>query len=115
MDKRGWKLNLLQNPKGFHLCLTHVHTLVEGFEDRFIHDLKSAVDDVMTYPADKKPGGNVKVYGAVGMLPTAIQRAICIDYQKVRLALKSCVGFFSSQSHEEEQGSDIRNAVSMEQ
>nr|ABW87816.1 sphingosine 1-phosphate lyase [Legionella jamestowniensis] len=85
LEKRGWKLNLLQNPAGFHLCLTHVHTLAEGFEDKFISDLGDAVIAVKQYPADKKPSGNVKVYGAVGTMPTDVQRQVSVQYQKERL------------------------------
>lgn len=99
LDKRGWKLNLLQNPKGFHLCLTHVHTLIDGFEDQFINDLKNAITAVRAYPADKKPSGNVKIYGTVGMLPTSLQREMCIQYQKARLVfvgLGNKLGFFAS-------------------
>lgn len=86
LDQKGWKLNLLQNPKGFHLCLTHVHTLIPQFEQKFAEDLRDAIETVMAYPADKKPSGNVKVYGAVGMLPTDLQREICVQYQRARLA-----------------------------
>ncbi len=85
LDKRGWKLSLLQNPNGFHMCLTHVHTLVEGFKEQFIKDLVCAIATVKAYPADKKPSGNVKVYGAVGMMPTAVQKEVSVQYQKARL------------------------------
>lgn len=91
LEKRGWKLSLLQNPDGFHLCLTHVHTLVEGFADQFAHDLQAAVTAVKSAPPNRKPSGNVKVYGAIGMLPTLIQKMICDQYQKARLR----VGFFT--------------------
>ncbi|STX52482.1 sphingosine-1-phosphate lyase I [Legionella busanensis] len=88
LEKAGWKLNLLQNPAGFHFCLTHVHTLIENFETQFISDLKKAIAAVKNYPADKKPDGNVKVYGAVGMMPTEVQEEVCIQYQKARLQIK---------------------------
>lgn len=86
LAKRGWKLNLLQNPNGFHLCLTHVHTLIKGFNIQFTHDLINAIAAVKAYPPGQKPGGNVKVYGAVGMMPSAVQKEVCVQYQKARLA-----------------------------
>ncbi|CEK10729.1 pyridoxal phosphate-dependent decarboxylase family protein [Legionella hackeliae] len=110
LDKRGWKLNLLQNPAGFHLCLTHVHTLVKGFEDKFIKDLIDAVNAVKQYPANKKPSGNVKVYGTVGMMPTAVQEAVCIQYQKERLKFKGAAdsGFFAATT-------DLKSEENMQQ
>jgi glutamate/tyrosine decarboxylase-like PLP-dependent enzyme len=99
LDSRGWKLNLLQNPAGFHLCLTHVHTLVPDFAGQFIRDLDSAIRVVKGFPKDKKPSGQVKVYGAVGLMPTEIQSDVCIQYQKARLQLKpSQQGLFSDKS-----------------
>ena len=85
LEKRGWKLNLLQNPTGFHLCLTHIHTLIKDFDTKFVTDLSEAIAAVKLYPIDKKPSGNVKVYGAVGMMPTEVQREVCVQYQKARL------------------------------
>ncbi len=83
---KGWELNALQNPAGFHICLTHVHTLVEGFEQMFIQDLRDSVSAVKNCPSDKKPhsGSEVKVYGTVSMLPTEVQQEVCIQYQKAR-------------------------------
>ncbi|KTC86818.1 pyridoxal phosphate-dependent decarboxylase family protein [Legionella brunensis] len=100
LDARGWKLNLLQNPPGFHLCMTHVHTLVEGFEDKFIKDLNEAIATVKKYPANKEPTGNVKTYGAVGMMPTAVQRDVCVQYQKERLHYRAAatkLGIFTTE------------------
>ncbi|HBD7174583.1 TPA: Dot/Icm T4SS effector sphingosine 1-phosphate lyase LegS2 [Legionella pneumophila] len=111
LEKRGWKLNLLQNPDGFHLCLTHVHTVVKGFETQFINDLREAVIDVKNYPPGKKPSGNVKVYGAVGMMPIELQKEICKQYQKARLdftaANHGSLGIFTPSSTEEDDG--LRN------
>ncbi|WP_019218452.1 pyridoxal phosphate-dependent decarboxylase family protein [Legionella tunisiensis] len=95
LDKRGWKLNFLQNPYGFHLCLTQVHTLVPNLADGFIKDLKAAIATVKTYPSDHKPGGNVKVYGAVGTMPTAVQQEVCDQYQLARLGFN----FLPNRSH----------------
>ncbi|STY29900.1 sphingosine-1-phosphate lyase I [Legionella wadsworthii] len=106
LEKRGWKLNLLQRPDGFHLCLTHVHTLVEDFENLFILDLQQAIDTVKNYPSNKKAEGNVKVYGSIGMLPTAVQEMVCRQYQKARLyydATCSKLGLFSGSNKQEKE------------
>ncbi|WP_454784246.1 pyridoxal phosphate-dependent decarboxylase family protein [Legionella sp. WA2024007413] len=117
LEKRGWKLNLLQKPDGFHLCLTHVHTLIEHFEDKFMSDLQEAVNDVKEYPADKKPTGNVKVYGTIGVLPTAVQEMVCRQYQKARLyyeATCSKLGIFATNSKQEKEPEEqeIKNEIS---
>lgn len=104
LDKRGWKLNSLQKPDGFHLCLTHVHTLVDRFEDKFIKDLQESIEAVKQYPADKKPEGNVKVYGTIGILPTQVQEVICRQYQRARLYYEATctqLGFFSTPDRQE--------------
>ncbi|MCW8408123.1 aminotransferase class V-fold PLP-dependent enzyme [Legionella sp. PATHC035] len=116
LEKRGWKLNLLQKPDGFHLCLTHVHTLVEHFEEKFISDLGEAITAVKQYPADKKPTGNVKVYGTIGMLPTAVQEMVCRQYQRARLYYEATctkLGFFASSSKQEikEDGQEVKNEL----
>lgn len=85
MEKRGWKFNLLQNPTGCHFCLTHVHTLIHGFEEKFINDLIYSILAVKAYGVDKKSTGQVKVYGAIGVMPTDVQEAVGIAYQKARL------------------------------
>lgn len=87
MEKKGWKLSLLQNPDGFHLCLTEIHTLIEGFADKFITDLVSASLMAKTYPKNHKPSGNVKTYGVIGLLPSQIQQKISEHYQTANLRL----------------------------
>ncbi|WP_133131307.1 hypothetical protein [Legionella yabuuchiae] len=89
LEHRGWKLNLLQNPNGFHLCLTHVHVLTQGFEDKFIRDLTDSIHAVKAYPSNKKPTGNVKVYGLLPTMPTEVQKMVSTAYQKVRLFFRS--------------------------
>lgn len=94
MAKKNWKLNYLQNPAGFHLCLTHVHTEVEQFKERFIADLTAAITAVKQYPPGKKPEGEVKVYGTVGIMPTPIQEEACVQYQRSRLFYSDEIGGF---------------------
>lgn len=89
MEKHGWKFNLLQNPNGCHFCLTHVHTLIEDFEEKFMKDLTQSIITVKAYHEHAKPAGNVKVYGAIGVMPTDVQQAVGVAYQKARLCYES--------------------------
>ncbi len=84
-QKHGWKLDLMQNPNGFHLCLTHVHTLVPNFEDTFIKNLKDSVRTVESYPSSHKFDGDVKAYGKIRTAPTEVQKQVAISYERSRL------------------------------
>lgn len=83
----GWKLDLMQNPDGFHLCLTHVHLLVPNFEDIFIDDLRAAVITVGNYLPDHRYDGDVKAYGKIRTAPTKVQEQVGILYERSRLFL----------------------------
>jgi sphinganine-1-phosphate aldolase len=87
MEKKGWKLSLLQNPDGFHLCLTQIHTLIERFAEQFTADLVNATLITKAYPKNQKPSGNVKTYGVIGFLPSPIQQKISEHYQRANLCL----------------------------
>ena len=43
LNQNGWNLNMLQNPKSIHFCITLQHTEIE-LREKFIQDLKDAVD-----------------------------------------------------------------------
>ena len=75
-----------------------MHTLIEGLADKFINDLTESINAVKAYPKDKKASSNVKVYGAVGMMPTEVQKEVCLQYQKERLSFKPSIklGLFSN-------------------
>jgi glutamate/tyrosine decarboxylase-like PLP-dependent enzyme len=60
MAERGWNLNGLHLPPAFHLCVTLRHTL-PGVKERFISDLKQAVEAVRANP--QAPAGVGPVYG----------------------------------------------------
>ncbi|MFC3909265.1 pyridoxal phosphate-dependent decarboxylase family protein [Legionella dresdenensis] len=98
MKKRGWELNALQNPDGFHMCLTHVHTLMPDFAKKFIEDLQNAVAAVKKYGKDHKPANIVKVYGKIKMMPNEVQQRACVDYEKARLFFHADVPGVSSGS-----------------
>lgn len=76
MTQKGWSLNGLHNPSCIHIATTLRHTR-EGITERFIKDLKKAVEKVKTTPDTKK--GMAPVYGMAATLPA---RGIVSDILK---------------------------------
>ncbi len=66
MTKRNWNLNGLHKPSCVHLCVTLRHTQA-GVAERFIQDLKEAVDHVRRTPDEE--GGMAPVYGMAATIP----------------------------------------------
>jgi glutamate/tyrosine decarboxylase-like PLP-dependent enzyme len=66
MLRRKWVLNGLHKPPAVHLCITLRHTQ-PGVAERFIDDLKAAVEHVKTHPDER--GGIAPVYGMAATLP----------------------------------------------
>lgn len=61
MNKKGWNLNILQNPKAFHICLTSLH-VKNNIKDEFMQDLTDAVNYANENP-DNKKSGTCAIYG----------------------------------------------------
>eukprot|EP00002_Diphylleia_rotans_P036192 TRINITY_DN794_c0_g1_i1.p1 TRINITY_DN794_c0_g1~~TRINITY_DN794_c0_g1_i1.p1 ORF type:complete len:508 (+),score=110.01 TRINITY_DN794_c0_g1_i1:62-1585(+) len=53
MSKKGWHLNAIHRPNGIQVCVTLCHI---GHEERFINDLKVAVETVRGNPELSKSG-----------------------------------------------------------
>ncbi len=66
MSHRGWSLNGLQRPPSVHICVTLRHTL-PGVAERFLADLKAAVEEVKSTPAPRS--GMAPVYGMAASFP----------------------------------------------
>lgn len=67
MSKRGWSLNVLQNPACVHLCVTVRHV---GREQVFISDLKESVAACQDALArGEKLGGKAAIYGMASGMP----------------------------------------------
>jgi sphinganine-1-phosphate aldolase len=81
MTKRGWNLNGLHRPPAIHLSITLLHTK-QGVAERFLGDLRQAVEHVKTHPDEK--GGLAPVYGLAGTLPF---RGVVADMLKRTLDL----------------------------
>uniref|UniRef100_A0A6C0JEP6 Sphingosine-1-phosphate lyase n=1 Tax=viral metagenome TaxID=1070528 RepID=A0A6C0JEP6_9ZZZZ len=61
MSEKGWNLNILQNPKAFHICLTNVH-VKNKILLKFIEDLNESVTYAKINP-NKKTSGTCAIYG----------------------------------------------------
>lgn len=66
MTKKHWNLNGLHKPSCVHLCVTLRHTQ-SGVAQRFVDDLREAVQFVRSQPPQK--GGMAPVYGLAASLP----------------------------------------------
>jgi sphinganine-1-phosphate aldolase len=84
MGKNGWMLNGLSNPAGFHIALTHRHTL-SGIKESFVVDLTKAVESVRT--GRVRTSSMAPIYGMASALPK----------ESVDVFLKSIVEWLYSQ------------------
>ncbi len=66
MGHKGWSLNGLHRPNCVHLCVTLRHTQT-GVAQRFLEDLRAAVEEVKQAPDTE--GGMAPVYGMAANLP----------------------------------------------
>ncbi len=66
MTSRHWSLNGLHRPPAMHLAVTLRHTQ-PGVAERFIEDLRTAVEHVRSTPQSE--GGMAPVYGMASTLP----------------------------------------------
>ncbi|MBW2526019.1 MAG: aminotransferase class V-fold PLP-dependent enzyme [Deltaproteobacteria bacterium] len=66
MTGRGWSLNGLHKPSCVHLCVTLRHTQ-QGVAERFLSDLRAAVEEVRRQPSSSE--GMAPVYGLAASLP----------------------------------------------
>ncbi|MCY1014966.1 pyridoxal phosphate-dependent decarboxylase family protein [Pyxidicoccus sp. MSG2] len=66
MSAHGWSLNGLHKPAAVHLCVTLRHAQ-PGVADRFLADLRAAVEHVKAHPGEK--GTMAPVYGMAASVP----------------------------------------------
>lgn len=66
MSRRGWSLNGLHRPTCVHICVTLRHAQ-PGVAERFVADLRAAVEEVRAHPKEK--GEMAPVYGLAASLP----------------------------------------------
>ncbi|MDY7232423.1 pyridoxal phosphate-dependent decarboxylase family protein [Hyalangium rubrum] len=66
MGTQGWNLNGLHKPSAVHLCVTLRHTQ-PGVAERFLADLRAAVEHVRAHPSEE--GTMAPVYGMAATVP----------------------------------------------
>jgi sphinganine-1-phosphate aldolase len=66
MSEHGWSLNGLHKPAAVHLCVTLRHAQ-PGVAERFLTDLRAAVEHVKAHPGEK--GTMAPVYGMAASVP----------------------------------------------
>jgi len=66
MAHKKWSLNGLHKPTCVHLCVTLRHTQ-PGVAERFLADLREAVEHVKGHPEEK--GSMAPVYGMAATIP----------------------------------------------
>jgi len=66
MSHREWNLNTLQRPASIHICCTYMHR--GEVADRFVADLRAAVQEVLADPTRYK-SGSAAIYGMAEALP----------------------------------------------
>jgi len=81
MSKKNWNLNGLHKPSSIHICITLRHTQ-DGIAEKFVEDLKEAVNHVKKVPKDE--GGMAPIYGMAATLPI---RSVVSDLLKRYLDL----------------------------
>jgi glutamate/tyrosine decarboxylase-like PLP-dependent enzyme len=81
MSRKKWSLNGLHKPTCVHLCVTLRHTQ-PGVVERFIADLREAVEHVKAHPEEK--GTMAPVYGMASTIP---MRGLVSDMLKKYLDL----------------------------
>lgn len=78
LHKLGWHVNDL--PKGFHFCVTGVHVAKDKFVNKFITDLRIAVNEaairVKQDPQAKAESGSGALYGTMAKIPPGFGGAV---------------------------------------
>lgn len=67
LTQRGWNLNTLQFPAGFHICFTQLH-LTPGVSDQLLQDLKDVAAKLIKEPKSELTG-QAAVYGMAATIP----------------------------------------------
>lgn len=67
LAKKGWNLNQIQYPPGFHICITMQHTY-EGVADKLLSDTRECTKKILNAPKEKTTG-SAAVYGMAAQIP----------------------------------------------
>lgn len=77
LSHRGWNLNPLQYPSGFHLCVTLLH-VAENVADQFVSDVRECTAEIMQAPR-LPSSGKAAIYGMAQSIPdrSVIEELAC--------------------------------------
>nr|QFG74441.1 MAG: pyridoxal-dependent decarboxylase conserved domain protein [Megaviridae environmental sample] len=79
LKKKKWSINVIQNPNGFHFCLTLYHT--EKIINKFIDDVKEILEDLRNKQFEKF---SPCIYGTIQKVNnTGIIEDVVVDYLNV--------------------------------
>ncbi|GFY57182.1 sphingosine-1-phosphate lyase [Trichonephila inaurata madagascariensis] len=67
LTDKGWNLNLLQYPSGFHICFTMQHTY-EGVADKFLSHVRECTKEILKDPVSRT-SGTAAIYGMAQQIP----------------------------------------------
>lgn len=78
LASKGWRMNGVQNPRGFHFCITRPQT-VGGIAERFLADLKDGVAYARTPPPGPPRSGAAYGGGGAPPVPPELIRGLIFD------------------------------------
>ena len=68
----------MQNPASIHVCVTYANA---GQAEKFLEDLKDAVQDVLTAPPGKFKDGSGAIYGLAAAIPDkSVIGQVCFSF-----------------------------------
>ncbi|XP_055936958.1 sphingosine-1-phosphate lyase-like isoform X1 [Argiope bruennichi] len=67
LTEKGWNLNLLQFPSGFHICVTMQHTY-PGIADKFLSHVRECTAEILKDPVSRTTG-TAAIYGMAQQIP----------------------------------------------
>ncbi len=87
LKKAHWNLNTIQQPPGFHFCITAAHEACQDMILReFIKELTDAVHYAKQHPFEK-PSGTAGVYGMLPEVPDFMENRIGNMYASIHNSL----------------------------
>ena len=89
-NMKDWNLSVLTSPAAFHFCITSVHT--DNIIQKFITDLKKAVEDVKSDP-DAKLDGTLAIYGSAAKVENSMFTSEVVNQYVALLSSKTLLKF----------------------
>ena len=79
MKNKGWIINGLPNPEGFHFCITPMQISYDNIVEDFVSDLLYSSQRAQTFP-DEKPMGQLVMYDTMrNKVPSQLIKGPILD------------------------------------